>query len=467
MRLHWLALCCAGTVLSRVIEQAPLGLLNSELWDDTVELSSVPDYSLKVKHPDPAKLGIDTVKQYSGYLDSEKTDRHFFYWAFESRNDPASDPVILWLNGGPGCSSFTGLFYELGPSSINRTIDPVFNPYSWNNNATVIFLDQPVGVGFSYSGESVTNSKAAGEDVYAFLELFFHKFPQFSQLGLHVAGESYAGIYIPMIATEILKHPLRGFKFSSVLIGNGITDPEVQYHYYQPMVCGEGGYPQIASDEDCILMRKHESRCENLILACYRVPNSVTCVPAILYCDQKVFELTKKYGFNPYDVRDKCTDDCYADTAYFTEYLNRPYIQQELGTRATKYDSCSEEVFNRFLLSGDQMKPYQEKVAELLDEYDFPVLVYSGDKDYICNWLGGQAWTNQLEYSNKFNFQAAPVKDYYTLNGTIAGEVKNYDKFTFLRVFEAGHMVPKDQPESSLDFVNRWISGEYGLSEGR
>ena len=88
---------------------------------------------------------------------------------FESRNDPKNDPIILWLNGGPGCSSSTGLFFELGPSSINKTLHPVYNPYSWNSNASVIFLDQPVGVGYSYTGgDEVKNTLTAAKDVYVF-----------------------------------------------------------------------------------------------------------------------------------------------------------------------------------------------------------------------------------------------------------------------------------------------------------
>src|SRR4030088_2786711 len=81
---------------------------------------------------------------------------------FESRNDPKNDPVVLWLNGGPGCSSPTGFFLELGPSSIDENLKLHNNPYSWNSNASVIFLDQPVNVGYSYSGSSVSNTVAAG-----------------------------------------------------------------------------------------------------------------------------------------------------------------------------------------------------------------------------------------------------------------------------------------------------------------
>lgn len=117
-----------------------------------------------------------------------------FLGFFESRNDPANDPVILWLNGGPGCSSLLGLFMELGPSWINKDLKPDYNKYSWNANASTIFLDQPVNVGYSYSSESVSSTEAAGEDVYAFLTLFFAKFPQYAKQDFHIAGESVSSV---------------------------------------------------------------------------------------------------------------------------------------------------------------------------------------------------------------------------------------------------------------------------------
>lgn len=437
-------------------------------WDHVVNTAEFPSHQLRVKQPDPLKLGIDKVKQYSGYLDVDDGDKHFFYWFFESRNDPQNDPIILWLNGGPGCSSFVGLFFELGPSviSLNKTVE--FNPYSWNSNASVIFLDQPVNVGFSYSSESVTNSFAAAEDVYAFLQLFFHQFPEYAHLDFHIAGESYAGIYIPSIATEILKHDesLRYFNLTSVMIGNGITDPYTQYQYYRPMACGEGGHRQIIPQKRCDQLVTQQQRCLNLVSACYDSNHSLfACVPALVYCDSKLISAVTDYGYNVYDIRMNCgEEDCYPQENYTVEYLNKPEVQEALGAEVSDYASCDEQVFNQFFLNADQIRPYHEKVAELLDVYDLPVLIYAGDKDYICNWLGNKAWTNSLSYSKHEDFAQAKTSSYLTNDGAVGGEKQNFDKFTFLRVYDAGHMTPHDQPEVSLDFVNRWISGKYDLN---
>lgn len=430
--------------------------------------SKFDNYALRVKENSPEVLGLDSVKQYTGYLDIQDVDKHFFYWFFESRNDPENDPVILWLNGGPGCSSSTGLFFELGPSLINAELRPVYNPYSWNTNASVIFLDQPVGVGYSYTGgEEVKNTATAAKDTYVFLELFFQKFPQFLKNKFHIAGELYAGHYIPQFASEIINQADRSFELSSVLIGNGITDSLIQYAYYRPMACGEGGYPQVITDEQCDRLDSQYPKCKLLTQLCYNSPSALTCVPSTVYCEgmMKPYEET---GLNPYDIRRKCEDEggnCYVEMDYVDDYLNSEFVKNAVGaSNIDIFTLCDDTVFRNFILDGDETKPFQQFVAELL-ENDVPVLLYAGDKDYICNWLGNHAWSDALDYSNHEQFASEKLKDWITLAGKKAGEVKNYGIFTFLRIFDAGHMVPYDQPENALDMVNRWISGDYAFSK--
>ncbi|KAF7998771.1 hypothetical protein HF325_006836 [Metschnikowia pulcherrima] len=433
--------------------------IKSPFYDFHVSDLKLPNHKLRVKAT-PEDLGIDSVKQYTGYLDVEDEDKHFFYWFFESRNDPKNDPVILWLNGGPGCSSLTGLFFELGPSSITAKLQPKFNPYAWNNNASVIFLDQPVNVGFSYLSKSVTNTVAAGKDVYAFLELFFKQFPEYKKLDFHIAGESYAGRYIPVFAAEIMDHPERSFDLKSVMIGNGFTDPLTQYQYYQPMACGEGGEPSVLMPAQCQNMARDIPRCTALIEACYNSGSVFACVPASIYCENAEVGPFAKTGKSAYDMRKECKGSglCYEELQYIDDYLNTPAVREKLGVEVEAYQSCSNDVFNNFLFTGDNMKPSHQNVAELL-ELQIPVLIYAGDKDFICNWLGNQAWADKLSWTGHEMFLQQPTRN-WTVNGTTAGEVKNHKNFTFLRVFGAGHMVPFDQPENALNMVNRWTAGD-------
>ncbi|KAF2756892.1 hypothetical protein EJ05DRAFT_477125 [Pseudovirgaria hyperparasitica] len=424
---------------------------------------SLAAYNLRTKKVDPAALGVDKVKQYSGYLDDNENDKHLFYWFFESRNDPKNDPVVLWLNGGPGCSSMTGLFMELGPSSITKDIKVKYNDYSWNSNASVIFLDQPVNVGFSYSGGSVSDTVAAGKDVYALLTLFFEQFPQYAKQDFHISGESYAGHYIPVFAHEILSHKKRNINLKSVLIGNGLTDPLTQYDYYRPMACGEGGWPAVLGESECQAMDNALPRCTSLIEGCYNSESVWSCVPAAIYCNNAMIGPYQRTGQNVYDVRGKCEDSsnlCYSEMGYIQEYLNQKNVQDALGAEVSSFDSCNFDINRNFLFKGDWMMPFYRLVPDLIKE--IPVLIYAGDADYICNWLGNRAWAEALEWPGKKAYNDAKTKDLIlTGSDKKIGDVKASGNFSFMRLHAGGHMIPHDQPEASLDFFNRWLSGEW------
>ena len=222
---------------------------------------------------------------------------------FESRSNPSKDPLVLWLNGGPGCSSSTGLLFELGPCTIaDEGKNTTFNPHSWTNRANIIFLDQPVGVGYSYSsdGSSINTSPAAGLDVYAFLELFVNRFPKYSKLPFHIAAESYGGTYAPNIASVIHKKneelaaapnpKLARINLASVILANGITDPYIQMASVPDYAC-DGPYPIYDDPEgpQCAALRSKVPTCQRLIKTCYDFNSRLTCVPATLYCWSQLF----------------------------------------------------------------------------------------------------------------------------------------------------------------------------------
>ncbi|EEH16762.1 hypothetical protein PABG_06849 [Paracoccidioides brasiliensis Pb03] len=422
-------------------------------------------YDLRIKAVDPSDLGIDKVKQYSGYLDDNANDKHLFFWFFESRNDPFGDPVVLWLNGGPGCSSLTGMFFELGPASIDENITANYNPYSWNSNSSIIFLDQPVNVGYSYSSQAVSDTVTAAKDVYALLTLFFTQFRQYSAQDFHIAGESYAGHYIPVFASEILHHNNTNINLQSVLIGNGLTDPLSQYPFYRPMACGDGGYPSVLDSQSCQSMDNALPRCLSMIKSCYDIESTFTCLPASIYCNNALIGPYQKTGRNPYDVRTNCTgnDLCYPQLNYITEYLNKPHVMRSLGVEVDSYESCNMDINRNFLFHGDWMKPYHRLVPSLLAR--IPVLIYAGDADFICNWLGNKAWTEALEYPGHAKFAEAPMENLTMINSQgkneVFGEVKSHSNLTFMRIFKAGHMTPFDSPQASLEFANSWLSGEW------
>lgn len=130
---------------------------------------------------------------------------------------------MLWLNGGPGCSSLLGLFSENGPYWIRDNLTLERNDHSWNNNSNVLYVDQPVGTGLSKATKDqlVHNEEEVSSDFYVFLVQFFDKFPQYKHRPFYLSGESYAGQYIPAIASRLLEKANPEINFLGVAIGNG------------------------------------------------------------------------------------------------------------------------------------------------------------------------------------------------------------------------------------------------------
>jgi len=199
--------------------------------------------------------------------------------------------------GGPGASSATGLLFELGPCRIASKDGAVTrNKDSWNTHSHILFLDQPVNVGWSYSddGSRVSRSYVASEDVYAFFQLFFSRFPEYAGAKFHMAAESYGGTYAPNTATvfhkknrELEAVPVPGLKkinLASVILGNGWTNPLEQYSSIPDWIC-EGPYALFEPESrECKGIRRSVPRCRRLTEACYKFDNTVTCVPAEAYC---------------------------------------------------------------------------------------------------------------------------------------------------------------------------------------
>jgi cathepsin A (carboxypeptidase C) len=136
--------------------------------------------------------------------------RDIFYWFFDSRSNPGTDPIILWMNGGPGASSMIGLFTEMGPCWLEVGSDQAKpNPWSWNKNASLLFIDQPAGAGLSNlaKGQPVpSREQHTAIDFQKFLNIFFTDvFPEKRNLPIHIATESYGGHYGPVYLHHILE----------------------------------------------------------------------------------------------------------------------------------------------------------------------------------------------------------------------------------------------------------------------
>lgn len=182
-----------------------------------------------------------------------------------------------------------------------------------------------------------------------------------------------------------------------------------------------------------------------MINSCYKFTSPFTCVPATFYCNSAMINPFLKTGRNIYDVRKLCphhpdNPDCYDIIYDIQTYLNQPDVQDILGVDVP-FKTCKRNINRNFMLSGDMMHPYVNYVGPLLDS-GVKVLVYAGDADYICNWIGNKAWVMKLDWSGKDKFDAS--KDLVWTSkktGRAAGEWRMSGNLAFLRVYEAGHMV--------------------------
>ncbi|GAB9477760.1 Serine carboxypeptidase 47, partial [Globisporangium polare] len=195
-----------------------------------------PGSGLRVDNP----FVCGDTKNEAGYIKlANKKDGHYFYWFFESKSaDPSNDPLVIWLTGGPGGSSMIALMNENGPCTVNSDLSTKHNAYSWNSQANMIWLDQPIGVGYSYGApqDADFNGTDVGENLYWFLQGFIEKHPEFDNRAFFLTGESYAGHYIPAGAHYLMEQNELGSKqpgskkinLQGIAIGNGWVNPVVQ-----------------------------------------------------------------------------------------------------------------------------------------------------------------------------------------------------------------------------------------------
>jgi len=303
-------------------------------------------------------------------------------------------------------------------------------------------------------------------------------------LPFHISGESYGGTYLPNLGSVIHKHNkeiasqpslfvpkgIQHLNLASILIGNGLTSPIVQFPAVAEYAC-EGPYPVFDKDgPECASLYSKVPTCVRLIEGCYKYNNRLTCVPASLYCWSQMYGSFQNLGLNPYDVRRKCDREkdgqlCYEQLGWIETYLNDADRKRELGVPSdVNYESCNMEVNRAFFSQADSMHDTAALLPELLAD-GIRLLIYAGNADFMCNAIGNFEWVYALDNVFGDEFRSKKSEKYVTLiNGTTAGEVRTAGgkgltagNLTYVQIYEAGHMVPFDQPEAALDMFTRWI----------
>lgn len=271
---------------------------------------------------------------------------------------------------------------------------------------------------------------------------------------------SYAGHYIPAIASRILEGnqdpQFPPINLQAIAIGNGLVNPELQYQSYAPFASATGVLPSttITAMESAI------PSCVAAIQSCAQ--NTTSGLEACLYATEicnlsqmMPFQLT---GLNVYDVREKCAIPplCYNFTNV-DAFLEQPQVIEALGVQGRTWQDCNKIVDLELIFAGDWMRNLATDIPNILGS-GVRVVVYSGEYDFICNWYGGSSWTKSLQWSGQSAFNLAQNTTWIS-NGAIAGSSRTAYGFTFVRVKDAGHMVPLNQPAHALDMLERLISG--------
>ncbi|ESQ31875.1 hypothetical protein EUTSA_v10004057mg [Eutrema salsugineum] len=399
-------------------------------------------------------------RQYAGYVTVNETHgRALFYWFFEATHNPNKKPLLLWLNGGPGCSSVGfGASEELGPFFPQNSTQPKLklNPYSWNKAANLLFLESPVGVGFSYSNTSRDISELGdsitAKDSYTFLVNWFKRFPQYKSHDFYIAGESYAGHYVPQLSEFVYNQNKIASKndfinLKGLMIGNALLDDETDQkgmidYAYDHAVISDGLYQRV--NQHCDFKLEHVSKeCDGALdeyFDVYKILDmyslySPKCVPST----------------GNSSISQSVAGNRHLPAA---RGLFRPrLVSHNEGWRkmAAGYDPCASEYTEKYMNRRDVQEALHANVTNI----PYPWTHCSGDTD-------GRIPVTATRYSLK-KLGLKTVQDWtpwYTNKQQVGGWTVEYDGLMFVTVRGAGHQVPTFKPREALQLLHHFLANK-------
>ncbi|XP_028776300.1 serine carboxypeptidase-like 40 isoform X1 [Neltuma alba] len=407
-----------------------------------------------------------SISQYGGYVTVDKiAGRAFYYYFVEAQPSHRHKlPLLLWLNGGPGCSSLGyGAMQELGPFRVNsdgKTLQT--NKYAWNYAVNVLFLESPAGVGFSYSNKTSdydnNGDRRTATDNYVFVRNWLERFAEYKNSDFYIAGESYAGHYIPQLAHTIVchnNHPHSSFliNLKGILIGNAVINDDTDNRGRWDFLASHAiisdkaahavsklcDFSEVASSSDVNNECKAASNEIEQDIGSINIYN----IYAPQCQDSNLTSLPKP----PSKVADPCID------YYVDAYMNRVEVQEALHANVTKlshnWGLCS-DVITKWNDSASTVLPL---LREFLN-HRLRVWIFSGDFD-------GMVPVTSTKYSiEKLNLTLKTMWRPWFVNGEVGGYTETYKGgLTFATVRGAGHEVPSYQPGRALSLVNHFLKG--------
>ncbi|XP_021822228.1 serine carboxypeptidase-like 17 isoform X4 [Prunus avium] len=395
-----------------------------------------------------SKSTIDTLPGFSGDLPfkletgyvgvGDLDDVQLFYYFVESERSPKEDPLVLWLTGGPGCSGFSGLVYQIGPIMFNYANssgnEPTFvlNPHSWTKVANIIFLDQPVGTGFSYAkrwGGYRTGDTLSAAQTYEFLRKWLKDHPEFLKNPLYIAGDSYSGITVPIIVQEVSNGNEVGHEpplnLKGYVLGNPFTEPTYDVNSRIKFA------HRMALISDT-LYESTKTNCKG---------EYVQVDPSNAPCVENLQEINEDYNH-----------------LFSFIWANDKTVQNSLHVREGTikgWERCNQSLSSSYAYDVRSSLDYHRN----LTKKNLRALVYSGDHDMEVPYVGTQEWIKSLNLS--VDYQWRP----WFVNGQVAGYTNAYTRkaysLTFVTVKGGGHTAPEYKPIECLAMIDRWFAYYY------
>ncbi|PWA86957.1 serine carboxypeptidase-like 40 [Artemisia annua] len=407
--------------------------------------------------------------QYGGYVTvNESAGRAFYYYFVEAEKSKQNLPLLLWLNGGPGCSSLAyGAMQELGPFRVNSDGKTLYrNKFAWNHAANVLFVESPAGVGFSYSNTSSDYHKcgdaSTAADNYVFLLNWFERFPEYKDRDFYISGESYAGHYVPQLAHTILHYNKMANKtlinLKGILIGNAVINDETDdlgmYQYF--------GSHALVSDETSAQIHKYCDFSPNVTTQSAEC-NKATDEVNLNLENIDIYNIYAPKCLNPSltpspkptsHVIDPCSEH------YTYAYMNRADVQEAIHANVTKLDHTWEPCSDIIPNWHDSPSTIIPLLREFM-ENNLRVWIFSGDTDARVPITSTKYSINTMNLPIKTSWHA------WSYQREAAGFVQAYEgDLTLATVLGAGHQVPSYKSKNSLALVSHFLKGE-ALGESR
>ncbi|GLJ33088.1 hypothetical protein SUGI_0665910 [Cryptomeria japonica] len=396
----------------------------------------------------------------SGYLTiKEKPGAQMFYAYYEAIEPSlqlSERPILLWLQGGPGCSGLIGNLYELGPWIVAQDLRLHKNSGPWNRMFGLLFIDNPIGSGFSVAPtdhDIPTNQEEIAKDLYSALQAFYGLNPLFKFRPFFVAGESYGGKFVLSLAYYMVQQVEKGgsLRIDGVAVGNGMIDPVIQVRSHASLAYAVG-----------LIDSEQKLQLESLQQEAVNLTTQQKWNEARIARNRVLSRLLKTTGLRtlddmrrtvPYHSLDNGTD-------FLRLFVNQRAVKEALNAHpnATWVD-CSDAVGVR--LQGDIMKSTKWRVERLL--LKMPVLLYQGQFDLRDGVVSTEDWMRTLLWDDLAEFWRAERK-VWRVSKVLAGYVRSYSNLTHVVVARAGHLAPADQHLHSQVMIESWVDKSLATS---